>query len=123
MGYDSDTSVLKVTNAGTAEMADVLEAKVESEGTTATTKTDAQPEGTAGDEAGTPPPVEKPSVGETTAAEEPGTPPPPPTPAAAPASKSLADATSPGTPKRPREDEAEDVAMQEGEATKRPRVE
>ncbi|GAA5869362.1 hypothetical protein JCM3774_004214 [Rhodotorula dairenensis] len=132
--YDSDTSVLKMSNVETAEVGEGKGTKAAGSGENGPTKkANAEADAPAGDEAGTPPPPD-PEVPSTAVAkaegdDEPGTPPPPPPASAAPASapapaaKSITELTSPGTPKRPREEETEDVAMQEGEATKRPRVE
>ncbi|GAA5992179.1 hypothetical protein JCM10908_001807 [Rhodotorula pacifica] len=122
-GYDSDTSVLRMTKGETPEVEEEKEAK-DNDAKEGLEEKKAPAGG--GDESGTPPPPDKPSsaaavteieagAGDVDAVEdEPGTPPPPPKPTAA--------ITSPGTPKRPREEEAEDVAMQEGEGSKRLKV-
>lgn len=123
--YDSDTSVIKLTKVEAPEVLGRPGGQQE-EGASGKGEIKADVGAEGGDEAGTPPPpsaVDAKPEGEKDDGDEPGTPPPP---AAAPSSahKVIVDLTSPGTPKRPREDEAGDVAMQEGEVvTKRLKVE
>lgn len=115
-GYDSDSSVLGLTERPepAAESAQAGEEETK-EGETGTVV-----EGGMGEEAGTPPPPpatpsaalqDQPEETDQVIDDEPGTPPP------------KAVVASPGTPKRPREEGPEDVAMQEGESAKRAKVE
>ncbi|GAA6020888.1 hypothetical protein JCM8202_005484 [Rhodotorula sphaerocarpa] len=115
-GYDSDSSVLGMTERPepAAESAQAEEEETK-EGETGTVV-----EGGMGEEAGTPPPPpatpsaalqDQPEETDQVIDDEPGTPPP------------KAVVASPGTPKRPREEGPEDVAMQEGESAKRAKVE
>lgn len=119
--YDSDTSVIKLTKVDTPEVPGGPDGPQDEAG--APSKANAGAEG--GDEAGTPPPpsaTDAKSQGEKDDGDEPGTPPPPPISSST--AKVIVDLTSPGTPKRPREDEAGDIAMQEGEVvSKRLKVE
>lgn len=123
--YDSDTSVIKLTKVDTPEVPAVADGQQEEVGASSKSeiKADAGTEG--GDEAGTPPPpsaMDAKPQGEKDDGDEPGTPPPPPTSSST--AKVIVDLTSPGTPKRPREDEGGDIAMQEGEVvSKRLKVE
>lgn len=122
--YDSDTSVIKLTKVDTPEVSGGPDSQQE-KGASSKGEIKADAGGEGEDEAGTPPPpsaVDAKPEGGKDDKDEPGTPPPPPAPSSA--SKVIVDLTSPGTPKRPREDEAGDVAMQEGEVVpKRLKVE
>lgn len=123
--YDSDTSVIKLTKVDTPEVPGGPDGPQDEAGAPSKGEIKANAGAEGGDEAGTPPPPSamdaKPEA-EKDDGDEPGTPPPPPAPASA--SKVIVDLTSPGTPKRPREDGAGDVAMQEGEVvSKRLKVE
>lgn len=123
--YDSDTSVIKLNKVDTPEVPGGPDGPQDEAGAPSKGEIKANAAVEGGDEAGTPPPPSamdaKPEA-EKDDGDEPGTPPPPAAPPSA--SKVIVDLTSPGTPKRPREDEAGDVAMQEGEVvTKRLKVE